>query len=337
MAGDNNGDQTTTATATDFALPGDDDLSSFDTPAEPTPEADDAQPEAPEPPDSPEAQAEPTDAADGKDTPEPTPKPHDPNKGLQKVQQDLSAYRRQNDDRLDQVQTQIGEIGAQVKSVLEAIQRQGGNATPSQEQKLEEAGDELADLEAIAKDLDKADEYDSLNAVQAKKLIDTLRKVLSKPAAAGETGLKLDELDQHLEKVLTQREQARRQAEQQRRQAVEAFRTEFAEQHPQVADQFEALARQAHTDVDDRFGDRNLTPEQRQVALEMAFDARVAAAEQAATPSPSPAKKKPAATPPRSPEGTQTTVPGASASPTPGDKDWVLPGSPNSGMTMADL
>ncbi len=304
-------------------LPGEYDLGMDD----PKPETDQA------PPAETEDDSEPTGADPAPDEADPAKpvNPHQPDKGLQKVQQDLAAYRRENDQR-------FSDLSQQVKSVLDAVQKQGGQATPEQQQQLEQVSDDLAELTELQTELEGVDEFDTISAASGKKLLGVIRKLADRKPS----GSSIDdaEIEKRVAQTLEKREQERQQQEQQRRQAVSEFQQQFRQDHPQVADRFEELARQAHQDVAARFGARPLTPDQRQVALEMAFDQRVAEAEQAAQSGSQtkPPASKPATTPPpRSTKGTATTVPGAANRAVPSEADWSLPGDPSSGITAEDL
>jgi len=315
-----------------FFLPTADELGDLDEPSPPEASADPDHPDHAETttaePDqddaaAPEAAADDEPDGQGK-TPASEPNPHQPDKGLQKVQQDFSAYRRQNDERFTEVNNQLKDLTGQVQGVLEAIKAQGGQATPAQEQQLEEAGDDLAELTEVAKTLDERDEFDSLSVAEAKKLLAGVQKLgqaRTKPAKP-----QPEELDQQVQKVLEKREQQRQAEAEQRRAAVQRFRDQFQTDHPDVADRFEELAKAAHEQTDRYFGDRSVSADARNEVLNLTFDRLVEQAESAAAPPPA-NPPKPAGrttTPPKSAKGTQTTVPGASATaPARADDGWV--------------
>ena len=191
---------------------------------EPTPE-----PEAEKPAKAPDPEAKGNEPAPSEPTDEPN-KGHNPDKAIQKLQQDVGNIGRA-----------LSDLTSTITGIESKITDQGGKATPEQQQELDDAKGEVENVKA---DLDKYLESEGdflLEDDEAPKVLVREIKRLSS---------ELDGL-----KANTEAEKAEIRQKHDNEAAARDFRESFAKEHPAIAERVDDLIVEARTLLDEQYPD----------------------------------------------------------------------------------
>lgn len=244
--------------------------------------------EADEQPDDTDAE---TDEVEAEDEPEPEPAPKGRDVALQKLQQRQTTFER--------------EVKSQLDTILQAVQKAGANPTARQEQAVEDAKDDLADLIGSHEDDD---------IVDVATLKNVLKQVTSNPGDV--KSLVEDAIKAHeSQKAQQQRE-------------VETFLQERADElyelHPELEGRFDEMLEKTTKEVERRFG--KLDQEQFDRKYSFLYP-QICAAEAAkakghrTTPAP---VRRAGTKPPKSATGASTKPTGAAAKANPGNDSRIV-------------
>lgn len=245
--------------------------------------------EADEQPDDTEADA---DEVEAEDEPEPEPAPKGRDVALQKLQQRQTTFER--------------EVKSQLDTILQAVQKAGANPTAKQEQAVEDAKDDLADLIGSHEDDDIVD-------------VATLKNVLKQVTSKNPGDVKslvADAIKAHEDQK----------AQQQRE--VETFLQERADElyelHPELEGRFDEMLEKTTKEVERRFGKLDQEQFDRKYSfLYPQICAAEAAKAKGQKPTPTPVRKA-GTKPPKSATGASTKPTGAAAKANPGNDSRIV-------------
>lgn len=145
-------------------------------------------------------------------------KGHNPDKGLQKVQQRVATIEKQQQERFEKLSGDVGKLTETLTKLSETIaSRPSQEATPTEQKKIDQASDDLDDL---VKQIEKMQDSDDI--VSGSEIGSLLKRVVKAQAKAdksagskesSELAKKVDDLQTLLEKEREAREHQQRQIE----------------------------------------------------------------------------------------------------------------------------